>query len=513
MNSPSILKTARRSRGYRSLSNEISNETDTELSTIHDTNNNNRNTRRTSTTLSSMHFATNLVYNLLSPKYSPVFRSSRFKQKSILKEPNKRSNRISNLHSSISSETSSLESLDSLSSTDLLPSVEMKKHSKKLIKQNDEKDRILEERRNNIIQKFRFFCLEESLFSGDNYVLFGRYDFRDHLCTTQSAPCSPIFVKKEHTTPAQLLHTVFNSERITSPYLKKKPIFHLNPVKETTIPSSNSLLISNVKNHLNGNLLIKQNKSYYQKTYNNNKDSNNLNNLPLSQLELNIQQFKSINKQLDVDNLDDKSADYVNNNNNNNNKGKVPLDNDHFLNRKNEPDNLIKRDPKHYLNEVHCESAKRIETPPPSYSDLTILNESNQNHLIRIGNNNDGLDSNYSLLSKIDEQLNINQNSKYAYESLEKSRKFTKQTNHNITNNCTNTTSTTIPSALHPSDLSAQRRDSTNQDDSYRKVVLQRHDTTERFGMRLERTKGIRQLNLENKIRVKKLLDHFFRDK
>ncbi|CAH8677478.1 unnamed protein product [Schistosoma rodhaini] len=301
-------------------------------------------------------------------------------------------------------------------------------------------------------------------------------------------------MKKEHTTPAQLLHTVFNSERITSPYLKKKPIFHLNPVKETTIPSSNSLLISNVKNHLNGNLLIKQNKSYYQKTYNINKDSNNLNNLPLSQLELNIQQFKSINKQLDVDNLDDKSADYVNNNNNNNNKGKVPLDNDHFLNRKNEPDSLVKRDPKHYLNEVHCESAKRIETPPPSYSDLTILNESNQNHLIRIGNNNDGLDSNYSLLSKIDEQLNINQNSKYAYESLEKSQRFTKQINYNITNNCTNTTSTTIPSALHPSDLSAQRSDSTNQDDSYRNVVLQRHDTTERFGMRLERTKGIRQV-------------------
>ncbi|CAH8671893.1 unnamed protein product [Schistosoma rodhaini] len=543
MNSPSILKTARRSRGYRSLSNEISNETDTELSTIHDTNNNNRNTRRTSTTLSSMHFATNLVYNLLSPKYSPVFRSSRFKQKSILKELNKRSNRISNLHSSISSETSSLESLDSLSSTDLLPSVEMKKHSKKLIKQNDEKDRIVEERRNNSYQLTKCNLsgnnnsnenndinsqqslniyegrrIDDRLSSkptnrssnsigvnNKNHENPGAFNKiilnlpinrikKDHLCTTQSAPCSPIFVKKEHTTPAQLLHTVFNSERITSPYLKKKPIFHLNPVKETTIPSSNSLLISNVKNHLNGNLLIKQNKSYYQKTYNNNKDSNNLNNLPLSQLELNIQQFKSINKQLDVDNLDDKSADYVNNNNNNNNKGKVPLDNDHFLNRKNEPDNLIKRDPKHYLNEVHCESAKRIETPPPSYSDLTILNESNQNHLIRIGNNNDGLDSNYSLLSKIDEQLNINQNSKYAYESLEKSRKFTKQTNHNITNNCTNTTSTTIPSALHPSDLSAQRRDSTNQDDSYRKVVLQRHDTTERFGMRLERTKGIRQV-------------------
>ncbi|CAH8677482.1 unnamed protein product [Schistosoma rodhaini] len=543
MNSPSILKTARRSRGYRSLSNEIPNETDTELSTIHDTNNNNRNTRRTSTTLSSMHFATNLVYNLLSPKYSPVFRSSRFKQKSILKELNKRSNRISNLHSSISSETSSLESLDSLSSTDLLPSVEMKKHSKKLIKQNDEKDRIVEERRNNSYQLTKCNLsgnnnsnenndinsqqslniyegrrIDDRLSSkptnrssnsigvnNKNHENPGAFNKiilnlpinrikKDHLCTTQSAPCSPIFMKKEHTTPAQLLHTVFNSERITSPYLKKKPIFHLNPVKETTIPSSNSLLISNVKNHLNGNLLIKQNKSYYQKTYNINKDSNNLNNLPLSQLELNIQQFKSINKQLDVDNLDDKSADYVNNNNNNNNKGKVPLDNDHFLNRKNEPDSLVKRDPKHYLNEVHCESAKRIETPPPSYSDLTILNESNQNHLIRIGNNNDGLDSNYSLLSKIDEQLNINQNSKYAYESLEKSQRFTKQINYNITNNCTNTTSTTIPSALHPSDLSAQRSDSTNQDDSYRNVVLQRHDTTERFGMRLERTKGIRQV-------------------
>lgn len=162
MNSPSILKTTRRSRGYRSLSNEISNETDTELPTIHDTNNNNRNTRRTSTTSSSMHFATNLVYNLLSPKYSPVFRSARFKQKSILKETNKRSNRIPNLHSSISSETSSLESLDSLSSTDLLPSVEVKKHSKKVIKQNDEKDRIMEEQRNNSYQ------LTESNLPGNN---------------------------------------------------------------------------------------------------------------------------------------------------------------------------------------------------------------------------------------------------------------------------------------------------------------------------------------------------------
>lgn len=160
---------------------------------------------------------------------------------------------------------------------------------------------------------------------------------KDHLCTTQSAPCSPIFMKKEHTTPTHLFHTIFNSERITSPYLKKKQIFQLNPVKETTISSSNSLLISNVKNHLNGNLLIKRNKSYCQKTYNNNnnnKDSNNLNNLPLSQLELNIQQFKSINKKLDVDNLDDKSAGYVNNNNNNI-KGKALLDNDHFVNRKN----------------------------------------------------------------------------------------------------------------------------------------------------------------------------------
>ncbi|CAH8634554.1 unnamed protein product [Schistosoma intercalatum] len=544
MNSPSILKTTRRSRGYRSLSNEISNETDTELPTIHDTNNNNRNTRRTSTTSSSMHFATNLVYNLLSPKYSPVFRSARFKQKSILKETNKRSNRIPNLHSSISSETSSLESLDSLSSTDLLPSVEVKKHSKKVIKQNDEKDRIMEEQRNNSYQ------LTESSLPGNNnnneyndingQQSLNVYEGRkiddclsskptnrlstsirinnknhensgavnkiilnlpinrikkDHLCTTQSAPCSPIFMKKEHTTPTHLFHTIFNSERSTSPYLKKKQIFQLNPVKETTISSSNSLLISNVKNHSNGNLLIKRNKSYCQKTYNNNKDSNNLNNLPLSQLELNIQQFKSINKKLDVDNLDDKSAGYVNNNNNNNIKGKALLDNDHFVNRKNEPDNSVKRDPKHYLNEVHVESAKRIETPPPSYSDLTILNESNQNHLISIGNNNDSLDSNYSLLSKIDEQLNINQNSKYAYEALDKSKKFTKQINYNINNNCSNmTVVTTIPSAHYSSNLSAQSSDSTDQDDSYRKVVLQRHDTTERFGMRLERTKGIRQV-------------------
>ncbi|CAI2736435.1 unnamed protein product [Schistosoma spindalis] len=299
-------------------------------------------------------------------------------------------------------------------------------------------------------------------------------------------------MKKEHTTPTHLFHTVFNSERITSPYLKKKHIFQLNPVKETTISSSNSLLISNVKNHLNGNLLIKRNKSYCQKSYNN-KDSNNLNNLPLSQLELNIQQFKSINKKLDIDNLDDKSAGHVSNNNNN--KGKVLLDNDHFVNRNNEPDNLVKRDPKHYLNEVHFESARRIETPPPSYSDLTILNESNQNHLISIGNNNDSLDSNYSLLSKIDEHLNINENSKYTYEALDKSQKFTKQINYNINNNCSNmTVTTTIPSAYYSSNLSAQRSDSTDQDDSYRKVVLQRHDTTERFGMRLERTKGIRQV-------------------
>ncbi|CAH8625182.1 unnamed protein product [Schistosoma mattheei] len=522
MNSPSILKTTRRSRGYRSLSNEISNETDTELPTIHDTNNNNRNTRRTSTTSSSMHFATNLVYNLLSPKYSPVFRSARFKQKSILKETNKRSSRIPNLHSSISSETSSLESLDSLSSTDLLPSVEVKKHSKKVIKQNDEKDRIMEEQRNNSYQLTECNLpgnnnnnehndkptnrLSTSIrINNKNHENSGAFNKiilnlpinrikKDHLCTTQSAPCSPIFMKKEHTTPTHLFHTIFNSERITSPYLKKKQIFQLNPVKETTISSSNSLLISNVKNHLNGNLLIKRNKSYCQKTYNNNnKDSNNLNNLPLSQLELNIQQFKSINKKLDVDNLDDKSAGYVNNNNNN--KGKALLDNDHFVNRRNEPDNSVKRNPKHYLNEVHVESAKRIETPPPSYSDLTILNESNQNHLISIGNNNDSLDSNYSLLSKIDEQLNINQNSKYAYEALDKSQKFTKQINYNINNNCSNmTVVTTIPSAHYSSNLSAQSSDSTGQDDSYRKVVLQRHDTTERFGMRLERTKGIRQV-------------------
>ncbi|CAH8580262.1 unnamed protein product [Schistosoma turkestanicum] len=153
MNSPSILKTTRRSRGYRSLSNETSNETDTKLSTTYDTdNNNNRSTRRTSTT-SSIHFATNLVYNLLSPKYSPVFRNSRFKQKTTRHESSRIPNRIYNLHSSMSSETSSLESLDSLSSTDLLPSVEVKKHAKKLlIKQNDEKDEITRESRNNNYQ-------------------------------------------------------------------------------------------------------------------------------------------------------------------------------------------------------------------------------------------------------------------------------------------------------------------------------------------------------------------------
>ncbi|VDQ05299.1 unnamed protein product [Trichobilharzia regenti] len=145
MNSPKILQTSRRSRGYRSLSNEISSETDTD--TLN--NANGTNMRRTSITSNSAHLTTNLVYNLLSPKYSPVFRATRFKQKLNRKESNRNVNSIYNRQSTISPETSSLESLDSLSSTDLLPSGDIKKVTKKLNKRNSVKERLVEDKIND----------------------------------------------------------------------------------------------------------------------------------------------------------------------------------------------------------------------------------------------------------------------------------------------------------------------------------------------------------------------------
>ncbi|KAK4474406.1 hypothetical protein MN116_001564 [Schistosoma mekongi] len=524
MNSPSILKTARRSRGYRSLSNEISNETDTELSTTHDIKSNNRNSRRTSATLSSVHYATNFVYNLLSPKYSPVFHTTRLKQKLHCKESNKPVNRMFNLHSSISSETSSLESLNSLSSTDLLPSNELnKKHSRKLTKTSEVR-RIIEEkssnyqftecnllrsRDTNISQNSLNMCSRTRQVKDGNYndmpstnkssntmnlnnkvteksCAFNKILLnlpinrikKDHLCTTQSAPCSPIFVKKEcTTTPTRLTHTLFNSERITSPHLKKKHAFHLNPVNETSTSSSNSSFPSNVKNYLNGNLLINRNKSNCRKMNNNN--NNKLNNSQLTQLELNSQKFKMIHEEVNDVNSNNKSI--LNRN------IIVSLNIEHYEKEKNELDSPVIHDLEHYLNSPHPENIRRIETPPPSYSDLTMFSPSLQNPLPNIGNNVDNLDPNYKLLSKTREPLHNHQDPKYTQSISETNQLVNKLLMDNITDNYNDIAAPKIS-------LNDSSTELTDHDESYRKVVLQRHNATERFGMRLERTKGVRQV-------------------
>ncbi|KAH8864235.1 Syntenin-1 [Schistosoma japonicum] len=522
MNSPSILKTARRSRGYRSLSNEMSNETDTELSIMRDIKSNNRNSRRTSATLSSVHYATNLVYNLLSPKYSPVFHTTRLRQKLYCKESNKPVNRMFNLHSSISSGTSSLESLNSLSSTDLLPSNELsKKHSRKITKSNEVR-RIIEEKRNNyqftecdplrnkdtnISQNSINTCSRTRRVNDGNYndkpstnkslntmnlnskVLEKSYAFnkilnlpinrikKDHLCTTQSAPCSPIFIKKERTTtPTRLTHTLFNSEKNTSPHLKKKHTFHLNPENKTSTSSSTSLFPSNVKNYLNGNLLNNRNKSNGRKVNNN---INKLNNLQLTQLELNSQKFKMIHEEVNDVNANNKSILTRN--------IKVSLNIEHSEKEKNEFDSSIIDNPGHILNSPYPENIRRIETPPPSYSDLTIFNPSPENPLPNTGNNVDNLVFNYKLFSKIDEPLHIHRDSKYTQSISEINQPINKLLIDNIADNYNDMAAPKIS-------LNDSSTELTDQNESYRKVVLQRHNTTERFGMRLERTKGVRQV-------------------
>ncbi|CAH8873797.1 unnamed protein product [Trichobilharzia szidati] len=520
MNSPKILQTSRRSRGYRSLSNEISGENDTD--TLN--NANSTNMRRTSITSNSAHLATNLVYNLLSPKYSPVFRATRFKQKLNRKESNRNVNSIYNRQSTISPETSSLESLDSLSSTDLLPSGDIKKVTKKLNKRNSVKERLVEDKINdcrseckptnfkdnkyyqrplNAYKTLQVYdelndsspnASSNTIIKGDNKsheksgtlhkillsLPINRIK-RDHLCTTQSAPCSPIFLKKEQTNTNQHL---FNLERITSPYFKKKNNFRLNPLTKTTTDcngnrtntSSSTSPLSTNRKYLKDTLMIHQNHSKCQKSNNNSNSDNKLSSLPLSQLELNIQQFKMINQKLEGNRFS------TNHSNQNNDKADIKLsannDRKHKLEIQNSGSHSL-LESKTNLSTSNSEGTRRLETPPPSYSDLKLLNSSSRDHLLT--NNADSINSNYTLLSKVPDPL-------HTHNSLETYK------NHLISKSAGGNNADKYEEKSYSGNTHAETDKSTEQTDSYREVILQRHDATERFGMRLERTKGVRQV-------------------
>ncbi|CAH8639071.1 unnamed protein product [Heterobilharzia americana] len=308
---------------------------------------------------------------------------------------------------------------------------------------------------------------------------------KDHLCTTQSAPCSPIFMKKEQ---VNITHNLLNVERITSPYLKKKNNIHLNPLNETatTRPSTSSPLTANLK-YLNDNLSIHRNKSKCQKINNGiSSNHNKLNNLPLTQLELNIQQFKMIRKKLDEQQV---------NSNQNDDKlkhMKTPLNNECSKAQKQIRILGSKTD----LSTSYSQGVKRLETPPPSYSDLEILNSSSRDNLLT--KNTDK--SNFTLLSTIDDQVHIYNRSIHPTET-DKNQLINKHSNDNYNiDKCNYMTTNMIPSISsadytnYSNSLYTEPSKPIDEIDSYREVVLQRHNASERFGMRLERTKGVRQV-------------------
>ncbi|CAH8661290.1 unnamed protein product [Heterobilharzia americana] len=428
MNSPKILQTSRRSRGYRSLSNEISGEADIDPSVS--TNNTIRNEE---------------VYKKVNKRNSVKERTVEEKtndSRSECKPVNSKDNK--NYRKSLST-YKTLQVYDELNNR-------LSTNRSSAIMINDNKNHEKPGTLHKLLLSLPINRIK-----------------KDHLCTTQSAPCSPIFMKKEQ---VNITHNLLNVERITSPYLKKKNNIHLNPLNETatTRPSTSSPLTANLK-YLNDNLSIHRNKSKCQKINNGiSSNHNKLNNLPLTQLELNIQQFKMIRKKLDEQQV---------NSNQNDDKlkhMKTPLNNECSKAQKQIRILGSKTD----LSTSYSQGVKRLETPPPSYSDLEILNSSSRDNLLT--KNTDK--SNFTLLSTIDDQVHIYNRSIHPTET-DKNQLINKHSNDNYNiDKCNYMTTNMIPSI--------SSADYTNYSNSY--TLNLRHNASERFGMRLERTKGVRQV-------------------